>query len=46
MYGFQPSYGQPGYMPPPPAYGYGVPPQGPTIININADNDNDETPCG
>lgn len=43
-----PVYGQPGYgmPPPPPVYGYGAPPpaMGPTIIQIN-DNDDDGTPC-
>jgi hypothetical protein len=46
MYGQPVMYGQPAYMPPPPpAYGFGVPPPaGPTVIHIN-NQDNDGTPC-
>ena len=45
--GYGQPYGQPAYIaPPPPVYGggYGAPPQGPTIIHINND-DNDGTLC-
>lgn len=48
-YGQPPGYGPPGYgapgygAPPPPAYGYGAPQGGPTVIHIN--NDDDGTPC-
>jgi hypothetical protein len=46
MYGQPVMYGQPQYIaPPPPVYGYGVPPpSGPTVIHIN-NQDNDGTPC-